>query len=164
MQASWAFRFAGTPKGVMTVLSGMTYKEHLEDNIRSYAPLVPLTEEENEFLFHAAKLMEQYPTIPCNYCAYCMPCPYGIDIPSIFMYYNKCVNEGNVAESRQDPNYKEARRAFLVGYDRAIEKLRQADHCIGCGKCNKHCPQNIKIPRQLQRIDEFVEKLKQETL
>ena len=80
------------------------------------------------------------------------------------MYYNKCVNEGNVAESRQDPNYKEARRAFLVGYDRAVEKLRQADHCIGCGKCNKHCPQNIKIPRQLQRIDEFVEKLKQEML
>lgn len=162
--ASWAFRFAGTPKGVMTVLSGMTYKEHLEDNIRSFAPLVPLTEEENEFLFHAAKLMEQYPTIPCNYCAYCMPCPYGIDIPSLFMYYNKCVNEGNVSESSQDANYKEARRAFLVGYDRAVEKLRQADHCIGCGKCNKHCPQNIKIPRELRRIDEFVEKLKQNTL
>jgi predicted aldo/keto reductase-like oxidoreductase len=162
--ASWAFRFAGTPKGVLTVLSGMTYKEHLEDNIRSYAPLVPLTEEENEFLFHAAKLMEQYPTIPCNYCAYCMPCPYGIDIPSIFMHYNKCVNEGNVPESRMDSNYKKARRAFLVSYDRAVEKLRQADHCIGCEKCNKHCPQNIRIHRELHRINDFVEKLKQDTL
>ncbi len=162
--ASWAFRFAGTPKSVLTVLSGMTYKEHLEDNIRSYSPLVPLTEEENEYLFSVAKLMEQYPTIPCNYCAYCMPCAYGIDIPSIFSHYNKCVNEGNVPESRMDPNYKQARRAFLVSYDRMVEKLRQADHCIGCKKCNKHCPQNIDIPRQLRRIDDFVEKLKQDTL
>jgi predicted aldo/keto reductase-like oxidoreductase len=148
----------------MTVLSGMTYKEHLEDNIRSYAPLVPLTEEENEFLFHAAKLMEQYPTIPCNYCAYCMPCPYGIDIPSIFMYYNKCVNEGNVAESRQDPNYKEARRAFLVSYDRAVPKVRQADRCIDCKECNQHCPQRINIPRELKRINKYIESLKQDTL
>ncbi|MBO5699049.1 MAG: aldo/keto reductase [Bacteroidaceae bacterium] len=162
--ASWAFRFAGTPKNVLTVLSGMTYQEHLEDNIRTYSPLVPLTEEENEFLYDTAKLMEQYPTIPCNYCAYCMPCEYGIDIPTIFGHYNKCVNEGNVPESRQDVNYKEARRAFLVGYDRTVEKLRQADHCIGCNKCNKHCPQNINIPKELKRIDQFVEHLKQDTL
>ncbi len=162
--ASWAFRFAGTPKNVLTVLSGMTYQEHLEDNIRTYSPLVPLTEEEKEFLFDTAKLMEHYPTIPCNYCAYCMPCEYGLDIPTIFSHYNKCVNEGSVPESRQDANYKEARRAFLVGYDRAVEKLRQADHCIGCNKCNKHCPQNINIPKELKRIDKFVEHLKQDTL
>jgi predicted aldo/keto reductase-like oxidoreductase len=93
-----------------------------------------------------------------------MPCEYGLDIPTIFSHYNKCVNEGNVPESRQDANYKEARRAFLVGYDRAVEKLRQADHCIGCNKCNKHCPQNINIPKELKRIDQFVEHLKQDTL
>ena len=162
--ASWAFRFAGTPRMILTVLSGMTYMEHLQDNIRTYSPLVPLTEEEKEFLYETGRLIKQYPTIPCNDCKYCMPCPYGIDIPAILLHYNKCVNEGNVPEDQQDENYREARRAFLVGYDRSVPKLRQANHCIGCNQCSKHCPQRINIPRQLHRIDDFVEKLKQNVL
>jgi predicted aldo/keto reductase-like oxidoreductase len=93
-----------------------------------------------------------------------MPCPYGIDIPAVLLHYNKCVNEGNVPKDRQDPKYREARQAFLVGYDRSVPKLRQASHCIGCNQCMQHCPQRINIPRQLHRIDEFVEKLKQDTL
>ena len=161
--ASWAFRFAGTPRMILTVLSGMTYMEHLQDNIRTYSPLVPLTEEEKEFLYETGRLIKQYPTIPCNDCKYCMPCPYGIDIPAILLHYNKCVNEGNVPEDQQDENYREARRAFLVGYDRSVPKLRQANHCIGCNQCSKHCPQRINIPRQLHRIDDFVEKLKQKS-
>ncbi|MBQ8674335.1 MAG: aldo/keto reductase [Bacteroides sp.] len=159
--ASWAFRFAGSPEGVMTVLSGMTYMEHLQDNLRTYSPLEPVTEEEKQFLFETADLMNQYPTIPCNDCKYCMPCPYGIDIPAILLHYNKCVNEGNVPESMQDENYRRARRAFLIGYDRNVPKLRQANHCTGCKICNSHCPQRINIPRELQRIDRFVEELKQ---
>lgn len=162
--ASWAFRFAGTPRMILTVLSGMTYMEHLQDNIRTYSPLVLLTEEEKEFLYETGRLIKQYPTIPCNDCKYCMPCPYGIDIPAILLHYNKCVNEGNVPEDQQDENYREARRAFLVGYDRSVPKLRQANHCIGCNQCSKHCPQRINIPRQLHRIDDFVEKLKQNIL
>ena len=162
--ASWAFRFAGTPRMILTVLSGMTYMEHLQDNIRTYSPLVPLTEEEKEFLYETGRLIKQYPTIPCNDCKYCMPCPYGIDIPAILLHYNKCVNEGNVPEDQQDENYREARRAFLVGYDRSVPKLRQANHCIGCNQCSKNCPQRINIPRQLHRIDDFVEKLKQNIL
>lgn len=162
--ASWAFRFAGTPKSVLTVLSGMTYMEHLQDNLATYSPLELLTEEENNFLFDTAELIAKYPTIPCNDCKYCMPCPYGIDIPSILLHYNKCVNEGNIPKSRQDENYHAMRRAFLVGYDRAVPSLRQANHCIGCNECVKHCPQNIRIPRELQRIDKYVEQLKQETL
>ena len=162
--ASWAFRFAGSFPGVLTVLSGMTYMEHLQDNLRSYCPLQPLTEEENHFLFDTADLMMQYPTIPCNDCKYCMPCPYGIDIPGILLHYNKCVNEGNVPQSGQDENYREARRAYLIGYDRSVPKLRQADHCTSCNQCNPHCPQGIDIPKELQRIDRFVEQLKQETL
>lgn len=162
--ASWAFRFAGTPKMILTVLSGMTYMEHLQDNIRTYSPLVPLTDEEKEFLYETGRLIKQYPTIPCNDCKYCMPCPYGIDIPAILVHYNKCVNEGNIPESQQDENYRKARQAFLVGYDRSVPKLRQANHCIGCNQCSKHCPQRINIPRQLHRIDDFVEKLKQNIL
>jgi predicted aldo/keto reductase-like oxidoreductase len=162
--ASWAFRFCGHFPGVLTSLSGMTYKEHLIDNLKTYSPLEYLTDDDLAFLEDTAQLMLQYPTIPCNDCKYCMPCPYGIDIPAVLLHYNKCVNEGNVPKDSQDPNYREARRAFLVGYDRSVPKLRQASHCIGCNQCMQHCPQRINIPRQLHRIDEFVEKLKQETL
>ena len=162
--ASWAFRYAGTFPDVLTVLSGMTYMEHLQDNLRSYCPLKPLTDQETKFLYDTADLMMQYPTIPCNDCKYCMPCPYGIDIPAILLHYNKCVNEGNVPEDSQAENYRAARRAFLVGYDRSVPKLRQANHCIGCRQCTFHCPQSIDIPRELHRIDQFVEQLKQGTL
>ena len=162
--ASWAFRFAGHFPRVLTSLSGMTYKEHLIDNLKTYSPIEYLTDEELEFLEETAQLMLKYPTIPCNDCKYCMPCPYGIDIPAVLLHYNKCVNEGNVPKDRQDPKYREARQAFLVGYDRSVPKLRQASHCIGCNQCMQHCPQRINIPRQLHRIDEFVEKLKQDTL
>lgn len=162
--ASWAFRFAGSPEKVLTVLSGMTYMEHLQDNLRTYSPLVPLTEDDKGFLEETAQLMLKYPTIPCNDCKYCMPCPYGIDIPSILIHYNKCVNEGNVPESSQEENYRKARRAFLIGYDRSVPRLRQANHCIGCNQCVHHCPQNIDIPKDLQRIDQFVEQLKQGTI
>lgn len=162
--ASWAFRFAGSPELVLTVLSGMTYMEHLQDNIRTYSPLIPLTDDDKEFLEETAQLMLKYPTVPCNDCKYCMPCPYGIDIPAVLIHYNKCVNEGNVPKSQQDENYRKARQAFLVGYDRSVPRLRQANHCIGCDQCSPHCPQSINIPKELRRIDGFVEQLKQETL
>lgn len=162
--ASWAFRFAGTHPDVLTVLSGMTYMEHLQDNLHSFCPLQPLTDEEMAFLYDTADLMMQYPTIPCNDCKYCMPCPYGLDIPGILLHYNKCVNEGNMPENRQAENYRRARQAFLVGYDRSVPRLRQADHCIGCNQCVHHCPQGINIPKEMQRIDSFVEQLKRGTL
>ena len=162
--ASWAFRFAGTHEGVLTVLSGMTYMEHLQDNIKTYSPLVPLNQEELAFLEETADLMMQYPIVPCNDCKYCMPCPYGIDIPAILLHYNKCVNEGNVSQSKEAENYKKARRAYLVSYDRAVPKLRQANRCIGCNQCSINCPQKINIPNELHKIDRYIEKLRKETL
>ena len=162
--ASWAFRFAGSPPGVLTVLSGMTYMEHLQDNVRTYSPLEPCTDDELALLEDTAQMILRYPSVPCTACQYCMPCPYGIDIPGIFAHYNKCINEGNVPSSSQEENYRKARRAFLVGYDRSVPRLRQASHCIGCHQCEPHCPQSIKIPDEMQRIDRFVEQLKQGTL
>ena len=162
--ASWAFRFAGTHPGVLCVLSGMTYMEHLQDNVGTYSPLKPLTEDELAFLEETAELMQKYPTVPCNDCKYCMPCPYGIDIPAILLHYNKCVNEGEVAASSQDENYRKARRAYLVSYDRAVPKLRQAARCIGCNQCMSHCPQSINIPRELHKIDRYIENLRKDTL
>ena len=162
--ASWAFRFAGTPEGVLTVLSGMTYMEHLKENIATYSALEPLDAEEDAFLQRMALEILQNDTVPCTDCKYCMPCPYGVNIPGIFAHYNRCINEGNVPQSSQDENYREARRAFLIGYDRSVPRLRQANRCTGCGQCNPHCPQGIDIPAKLQEIDRFVEALKQETL
>ncbi len=163
--ASWAFRYAGTPKGVLTVLSGMTYMEHLKDNLLSYCPLEPLTEEEQEFLHgDIAKQIVGLENIPCNDCKYCMPCPYGVDIPGLFVHYNKCKNEGLLPSALMDKTYKENRRKYLISLDRSVPRARQADHCIGCGQCQPHCPQNIRIPQELRKIDEFVEKLKQDKL
>ena len=161
--ASWAFRYAGTPEGVLTVLSGMTYMEHLKDNLLSYCPLVPLTQDEMTFLDRdIAKKIVGLENIPCNDCKYCMPCPYGIDIPAIFVHYNKCKNEGSLPNNQEDPEYRKLRRNYLIGVDRTVPRMRQADHCIGCGQCESHCPQNIRIPRELHKISDFIEQLKRD--
>ncbi len=163
--ASWAFRYAGTPEGVLTVLSGMTYMEHLKDNLLSYCPLQPLTEPEQRYLDKdVAQRIVGLENIPCNDCKYCMPCPYGIDIPAIFVHYNKCKNDGTLPRDTGDANYRRLRRQYLIGLERNVPKMRQADHCIQCGQCEPHCPQNIRIPRELRKISDFVESLRQDTL
>ena len=158
--ASWAFRFAGSHDGVLTVLSGMSCIEHLQDNLKTYSPLVPLTDQEKAVLEDIARLRSEYPEIPCTQCQYCMPCPYGLDIPSIFTHYNKCVNEGFINDDKEDSEYRKDRRAYLVSYDRAIPTLRQADRCISCGICVSKCPQHIAIPGEIRKIDLYVENLK----
>ena len=137
--------------------------EHLQDNIRTYSPLELLSKEDFIFLQDTAKLMMQYPTVPCNDYKYCMLCPYGIDIPRI-LHYNKCVNEGHLPQDSQDSNYLEASRVSFIGYDRSVPRLRQESHCIECTQYVSHCPQDINIPQELHRIDLFVEQLKQGTL
>ena len=161
-QASWAFRYAGTPEGVLTVLSGMTYMEHLKDNLATCSPLRPVSAEEDEFLQRIALEYLENDIVPCTACRYCMPCPYGVDIPSVFTFYNKCINEDNVSRSDRDPHYDSARRAFLVGYERRIPRGRRADRCIGCGECLIHCPQGIDIPAELAKIDKYTLSLKKE--
>ena len=158
--ASWAFRYAGTPKGVLTVLSGMTYMEHLKDNLLNYCPLKPLTADEEKMLYGIAKEIYNLKTIPCNDCKYCMPCPYGVDIPANFMHYNKCINEGSLPRNAKSPDYARYRRQYLIGLDRVVDRERQPDHCIGCGHCVPHCPQNIQIPMEMSRLSDFMEQLK----
>ena len=160
--ARWAFRFAGTPEGILTVLSGMTYMEHLVQNVATYSPLRPISEEEDAFLMKIAEEIVELPLVPCTTCNYCMPCPYGLNIPVIFDFYNKCVTEGKIpAGNTEAREYQEARKRFLIGYDRNVPSLRQASHCIGCNQCVEHCPQKINIPQELHRIDDYVEQLKQ---
>ena len=160
--ARWAFRYAGTQEGVLVVLSGMTYMEHLVQNVATYSPLRPITPKEDEFLMKIAEEIMELKIVPCTACNYCMPCPYGLNIPAIFGYYNKSITDGAMpAGNREAKEYWEARKRFLIGYDRNIPALRQASHCIGCGHCKPECPQGIDIPTELHRIDDYVEQLKQ---
>lgn len=125
--ASWAFRYAGTHPDVLTVLSGMTYMEHLQDNLRSYSPFKPLTDDETAYLYETAELIRQYPTIPCNDCKYCMPCPYGLDIPGILLHY---INVSTKAMFQKAPRPKItarlARRSLWVTTGRFRGCVRQA--------------------------------------
>ena len=162
--ASWAFRFCGSKPRVLTALSGMTYMEHLQDNLKTFLNFKPLTDEEMDFLKEAAGLIKNYPLIDYTNCQYCMPCPYGIDIPTIFKHYNSCVNDGYIAQSTDQKDFKKLKKIYLTTYDKAIETVRQADHCISCNQCSPNCPQHIRIPQELRRIDQYVESLKQETL
>ena len=146
----------------MCVLSGMTYMEHLDDNLKTYCPLEELTDEEFKYLEETAELIRKYPTIPCNDCKYCMPCPYGLDIPGIFLHYNKIVNAGTMPNNPEQKEYAELRRNYLIDYNRTIPTLRQADHCINCNQCSSHCPQNIRIPQELNKIADKIEALKRE--
>ena len=167
--ARWAFRFAGSWDNVLCVLSGMTYREHLEDNLETFSPLKVLDEGELEFLHRMAKLIHDYPTVPCTACDYCMPCPYGVDIPGNFRHYNKCVQEGFVDIKPESDNgegynsdmreFRRNRRKYLISYQRDVMREARANKCINCGQCIQHCPQSIDIPHELRKIDLYVEKL-----
>ncbi len=149
--AQWAFRFCGTHPKVMTVLSGMTRTEHIEENLVTFSPLKPCRANELAALERAAQRMLALNTIPCNSCNYCMPCPYGLDIVSLLQFRN------SVLTAKTMPTAKEV----LKAYAKAVpEELRRADHCTGCGRCTPHCPQMIDIPREIAAIDEWIDALK----
>lgn len=160
--ASWAFRHLGMYPRIMTSLSGMSAMEHVEDNVRTHCPMTPLSDEQMRLLERVADEFAHYPAIPCTACQYCMPCPYGLDIPGIFSFYNKSLMEGNIATEGtvEQREFRRARKAFLTTYDKSIERLRQADHCINCGECLAHCPQGIKIPDKMHMIEDYTNKLK----
>ena len=162
--ASWAFRFAGSLPNVTTVLSGMMFMDHLKDNIRTYSPLAPLNDGNLAMLEEVAQIGLKYRNIVCTKCQYCMPCPYGLNIPEIFGHYNRTMNQGNFPDDKQSPDYQRARRAFLVELDRSVSTLRQANRCTNCKLCVPLCTQKINIASEMQRIDKFVEELKRDVV
>ncbi len=162
--ASWAFRFCGTYPRVLCILSGMTNMDPLMDNVNTFTDFQPLTGEELDFLQHMADQMTEYPLVNCTDCKYCMPCPWGIDIPGTFQHYNRAITEGTYARSTEQKDYRKLKKAYLISYDRAVESVRQASHCIGCNTCLSHCPQSIAIPDQLRRIARYIDNLKADTL
>lgn len=162
--ASWAFRFVGSYPRVLCILSGMSSMDPLVENVQTFSNFRPLNGEELEFMEHLAVEMKEYPLVNCTNCKYCMPCPFGIDIPGVFQHYNNSITEGTYAQSAEQKNYFKLKKAYLTSYDKAVASVRQADHCIACGHCLSHCPQSIKIPDELLRIARYVEALKQDIL
>ncbi|MBQ8046767.1 MAG: aldo/keto reductase [Prevotella sp.] len=157
--AQWAFRWVGSKPNVLTVLSGMNRMDHLQENIANYSPLDPCTEEENALLESIADQMSGYPTIPCTACAYCMPCPYGVDIPGNFAYYNQAVNTKELPlPEKTAPDYAKRAKNFAKGYKKALPKKAWATRCIDCENCLSKCPQQIRIPNQMSRITELIAK------
>ena len=131
--ASWAFRWVASHPNILTTLSGINQMEHMEENIRTFSPLEPCTEAENVLLAEIADVMAGFPTIPCTTCSYCMPCPFGVDIPGNFAYYNDAVDQKILP---------------------LPDKSKWANQCTDCEACLPKCPQQIRIPNQMARIVE----------
>ena len=155
--ASWAFRYVGGLPNIMTVLSGMTYMEHLKDNLVTYAPHVPMSRHEHTILKAALDAFVVAENIPCTTCGYCMPCPYGVDIPKVFRHHNDCLDDNLVpkhAGGREDAN---VRKAYLVRMRKRMPMLRTALHCTGCKECVRKCPQFIDIPEEMAKLGRLLQ-------
>jgi predicted aldo/keto reductase-like oxidoreductase len=153
--ASWAFRFCASKPNVMTVLSGMTKMEHIEENIATFASLKAMSEKELKALGDAAVDFVNSDFVQCNKCNYCMPCPYGIDIPSVLTFRNDYLSNSR----RKRFSAKE----ILSRYEDLIpEPLRRAEHCTGCGRCTPHCPQQFDVSAEVVKIAAVMESVKDE--
>ena len=154
--ARWAFRWVGSYPNILTTLSGMNRMDHLEENIKTFSPLEICTEAENALLADIADQMSGFPTIPCTTCGYCMPCPYGVDIPKNFAYYNEAVTDHILPlPAPTDANYTARQQQFIEGFRKALPNADTwARACQDCEECLPKCPQQIRIPNQMSRIVE----------
>lgn len=154
--ARWAFRWVGSYPNILTTLSGMNRMDHLVDNVATFSPLEACTEAENKLLADIADQMSGFPTIPCTTCEYCMPCPYGVNIPGNFAYYNEAVNEHILPlPDKQAPDYAARKEKFAEGMRKALPDVAKwANQCTDCEACLPKCPQQIRIPNQMARIVE----------
>ena len=141
--ASWAVRFVASLEGIITVLSGMSTPEQVEDNISYMKDFKPLDEEEQKIIEQAREIIEKETTIPCTACHYCTDgCPMSIPIPEIF----KVANEN--AMRRKGPRAKKM-------YADAVEGKGKASDCIACGQCEGACPQQLPIITLLDECKEM---------
>ncbi|MDR1509973.1 MAG: 4Fe-4S dicluster domain-containing protein, partial [Synergistaceae bacterium] len=148
-QASWAIRYAASLPGVMTVLSGMSNPEQLEDNLKTMTDFSALSEKERAVIGTAAAAYRASGTIPCTGCGYCMDCPVGVDIPRVFAAYN---HYRTILEST---NVTVANIVFGNTYTRVLNESQKAHNCVSCRKCVEHCPQGIEIPKFMKDIAAF---------
>lgn len=141
--ASWAIRFAASLEGVITVLSGMSSLEQMEDNLSSMRNFTPLSEEERITVRAAQDALRSIPIIPCTSCDYCAKvCPNDIGISGSFTAMNYLT-------LYQDESAAFAQEQWLVGG----HGKKNAAECVGCGECEKVCPQHIAIRDELAKVD-----------
>ena len=142
--AEWAFRWLYNQPEVTVVLSGMNSLEMVEENIRtaSDAHAGDFTERDFALLRKVEEQIKLKEKVGCTGCQYCMPCPQGVDIPTAFRCYNAM--------------YSESKWSGRFQYAVTVSFARDpafATKCIGCGKCEKHCPQGIPIREKLKEAD-----------
>ena len=155
--AANALTFVGSLPGVMVTLSGMSNMTQLKENVSLFTGFRPFDQEEHDFMLNVADLVKSQGRIPCTACAYCMPCPAGVDIPGNFKMFNEA-SDALLATDTGSMGVAEKRQAFLQQYRAQPEAVR-ADACIGCNACLRKCPQHISIPRHMQRIRELAAKI-----
>ncbi len=148
--AAWAFRWLYNQPEVTVVLSGMNSLEMVAENIETACDACPGDLQEDDFalLESVKRSIRAGEKVGCTACRYCMPCPQGVDIPGIFRCYNAMYAEG-----KSDGRFQFAQ---TVGMTR---RPAFATQCIGCGKCEKHCPQGIPIREKLKEADKALRPL-----
>ena len=146
--AQWSFKWLWDQPEVTVVLSGMNNDEVLKDNIStaSSSGTGDLSEEDREMLRRVTDVINAKMKVGCTGCGYCMPCPQNVDIPGTFAAYNRRFTEGKL---RALTDY------FMCT---ALRKNSScASNCVQCGKCERHCPQNIPIRKELANAEKELE-------
>ena len=143
--ASFALRFVGTLPNVLTVLSGMSTMEQVEDNLRTFTDFKPLSDKEQEVIRDVVALLRSRVQNGCTGCRYCMPCPAGVNIPGCFGAWNTY---------HMYQNYNVVRWKW----EQEIGETQQAKNCIQCGKCEKACPQHLSIREDLKKAQADLDK------
>ena len=146
--AEWALRWLWNQSGVSVVLSGMNSMEMLKENIKiaRTVKIGELTKSDAVLFQKIRKALNEKIKVPCTGCGYCQPCPAGVDIPGIFRCYNVCYTD----------NYFTGMREYLMCTTMRA-KPSNASLCKKCGKCEKHCPQGIKIRNELNSVVRHME-------
>ena len=144
--ASYAIRFAASFDGMMMVLSGMSNLEQMNDNLSYMKEFKPLDDTERKAVKTVADIFHSKHMIPCTACRYCIDgCPKKISIPDLFA----CLNAKTVFHDwNADYYYNNVHTA----------RNGKASECVKCGKCEKVCPQHLKIRELLEDVAKEFEK------
>lgn len=142
--AELALRWLWNQPEVTCVLSGMNSTEMVEENCRiaSEVQAGEFDEEDHKLIAQIRTIIDEHTKVGCTGCGYCMPCPQGVDIPSAFRYYNE-----TALSSKKTARFEYAQ---VVGIR---EHKSFPSQCIGCGKCESHCPQHISIIEELKKAN-----------
>lgn len=144
--ASYAIRFAAGFEGIEMVLSGMSTLEQMKDNLSFMKDFKPLTEEEHAAVKKVCDIIHSKNLIPCTACRYCIDgCPKHISIPDLFA----CMNTKQI--------YHDWNADYYYNNVHTVDHGKVSD-CVECGKCEKACPQHLKIRELLKEVAKGFEK------